>query len=70
METKQKTLWNDPEMQKKFEKLMSRYPYKGDDWDENSVFTDEEIEFMGKFNLPEFSKKFPNEAEYYMDELS
>ena len=70
METKQKTLWNNPEMQEKLNELMKRKPYKGDDWDENSVFTDEEIEFMGKFNLPEFSKKFPNEAEYYMDELS
>jgi hypothetical protein len=72
-----------PENQKLFNELMKRKPIvdpataydysindEDDDWDENSVFTDEEIEFLGKFNLPEFSKKFPNEAEYYMDELS
>lgn len=59
-----------PENQKLFNELMKRTPYKGDDWDENSVFTDEEIEFLGRFNLPEFGKKFPNEGEYYMDELS
>lgn len=49
MEKKHKTIWENPELQEKFNELMKRTPYKGDDWDENSVFTDEEIEFLGRF---------------------
>lgn len=72
-----------PENQKLFNELMKRTPAvdpdtawddtplsdEEDDWDFNSVFTDEEIRFMGEYDLIMFGKKFPNEAEYYMDEF-
>lgn len=46
----------------RFEELMKRTERVN----EYYYFTDEEIEFLGKEDLGEFGKKFPNEAEKYM----
>ena len=60
----------DPKWDKyDFDEMMKRKPVNDDSWDFNSVFTDEEIIFMGNYDLPKFGAKFPNEAEYFMDEL-
>lgn len=73
-----------PENQKLFNELMKRTPAfdpdtawdydtplsdEEDNLDINAVFTDEEIIFMGNYDLPKFGAKFPNEAEEFMDEL-
>lgn len=58
-----------PENQKLFDELMKRKPYKGDSWKENIVFTNEEMEFLGAYNLDKFADKFPNEAYWYMEVL-
>lgn len=58
-----------PENQKLFDELMRRKPYKGDSWNENAVFTDEEMEFLGAYDLDKFADKFPNEAYWYMEVL-
>ena len=58
-----------PENQKLFDELMRRKPYKGDSWKANIVFTDEEMEFLGAYDLDNFADKFPNEAYWYMEVL-
>ena len=57
------------ESQRYFDEMMKRKPAKEDNLDINAVFTDEEIIFMGNYDLPKFGAKFPNEAEEFMDEL-
>ena len=60
----------DPKWDKyDFDELMKRKPAKEDNLDINAVFTDEEIIFMGNYDLPKFCAKFPDEAEEFMDEL-
>ena len=49
----------------RFIELMEREPAK----DEFS-FTDEEIEFLAKEDLPTLADLFPGESEYYMNVLS
>lgn len=72
-----------PENQKLFNELMKRKPIvdpataydyssnegDGEDWNENAVFTDEEMEFLGAYDLDKFADKFPNEAYWYMEVL-
>lgn len=58
-----------PENQRLFDELMKRKPYKGDSWKTNIVFTNEEMEFLGAYNLDKFADKFPNEAYWYMEVL-
>jgi len=47
----------------KFKKLMQRHERQN----EYFYFSSEEIEFLGKEDLLTFSEKYPNEAQYYMD---
>lgn len=64
--------WYTPrtsENQRLFDELMKRKPYKGDSWKTNIVFTNEEMEFLGAYNLDKFADKFPNEAYWYMEVL-
>lgn len=48
--------------EKRFKELMKRTKLI----DRYYHFTREEIEFMGKYDLSKFQKKFPAEAEEYM----
>ena len=50
---------------KKFEELMKRSPKE-----DGSVFSDEEIIFLGNMDLVAFGDKFSCEAEIYMEELT
>lgn len=50
----------------RFKDLMSR----SEKVDEYFYFTEEEILFLAKEDLPTFGEKFPDEAEYYMQILS
>ncbi|MFA6334794.1 MAG: hypothetical protein WCX48_04460 [Bacteroidales bacterium] len=54
--------------QKKFDfnELMKRDPAQNED---ELVFTDEEIVFLGSTDFPTFEEKFPGEAEYYLNAL-
>jgi len=51
---------------KRFTELMQRHKLQ----DKYFYFTDEEIEFIGKEDLVVFGDKYPNEAQYYMDNYS
>lgn len=46
-----------------FDELMKRDPVQNED---EFVFTDEEIVFLGNTDLVAFEEKFPGEAEYYL----
>lgn len=46
-----------------FDELMKRDPVQNED---EFVFTDEEIVFLGNTDLAAFEEKFPGEAEYYL----
>ena len=57
-----------------FERLMNRFEteeevisklHETGEW----PYSDEEIYFMGKYDLSEMCRKYPNLAEYYMQEL-
>lgn len=50
---------------KKFEELMKRSPKE-----DGSVFSDEEIIFLGNMDLVAFCDKFRYEAEIYMEDLT
>lgn len=55
-------LKKNKENDKKFNYLMSKYKD-----DMSSKFTLEEVEFLGKYDLLRFGRKFPGVADFYME---
>lgn len=57
------------EEKKRFEELMNKFNSESEI--KNRIpFSDDEIKFMAKYNLKDFSKKYPSIAEYYIRILS
>lgn len=67
----------EQENQKRFNELLNRYPAEPEESDSeiidefynNIKYTDEEIEFMAKYDFDAFSNKFPSLCEYFMEVL-
>lgn len=57
------------EEKKRFEELINKFNSESEI--KNGIpFSDDEIKFMAKYNLKDFSEKYPSIAEYYIRILS
>ena len=53
-----------PELQAKFDAIMAKY-----EDDDSADFTDEEVQFLGDYDIGAFTMKFPDWCTYYMEYL-